>query len=204
LLWQAPTAALAYLFLSPSAAAAILAPSSSTSSPRTRYVSIKNSPPQPRSSTASSRSVFSVMPLRSGSSHFVSTDARLRLTPGPSNLKKVRSSKQAAPLHQVMVRRPRSPLDPDRELHLQSPATTFNRFFGRLVCASNTPSIRLQPMLSTVSHLVVRTPGASSSVRRRAPRPPLMCSCCCVYPIKGLFCNYVFFGGPICKTGRLI
>jgi hypothetical protein len=71
------------------------------------------------------------------------------------------------------------PLDPDRE-HLQSPATTFKSSFGRPVCAFNTPSIRLQPMLSTVSHLAVRAPGASTAVRRRARRPPPLC-CCCVY-----------------------
>jgi hypothetical protein len=71
------------------------------------------------------------------------------------------------------------PLDLDREL-LQLPATTFKSSFGRSVCTSNGLSIRLQPMLSTVFHLAVRAPGASTAVRRRARHPSPLCCCCCV------------------------
>jgi hypothetical protein len=62
-----------------------------------------------RSSIDSTRSALSAMSPRSGPPRFVSTDGRLRLAPVPSSLNKFRPSKQAAPLQQAMVRRPRSP-----------------------------------------------------------------------------------------------
>jgi hypothetical protein len=70
-----------------------------------------------------------------------------------------------------------SPLDLDREL-LQSPGTTFKSSFGRPVWTSNTPSICLQPMPNTIFHLVVRTPGVSTAVRRRARHSLPLCCCC--------------------------
>jgi hypothetical protein len=140
---------------------------------------IKKFPPQLRSPSASSRYAISVTPPRSGLLRFVSTDARLRLI----------SEQAASTRSDLPNKQPHyikrwfdelAPLDPDREL-LQSPATTFKSSFDRPVCAFNTPSIRLQPILSTVSHLSVRAPGASTAVRRRAHRPPPLCCCCFVY-----------------------
>ena len=49
----------------------------------------------------------------------------------------------------------------------------------------------LQPLLCTAFHPAV----ASTAFRRQGRRRPPLCSSCCSYPVVGLSCNSVLFGG---------